>query len=245
MKKNVNLFCAAALMSALCAGFSEIRAQTVWDYPIKPGTPQWDTLETHDQMVKAIQIPDEVLNSLSTEELVNVCLGYPLYGDMFAYNSVQDGFITNVAVNSNGIQELFRRSDNVQYLLNELKEKDLLTFESQEYLLADLEIGEFNWKLSFLEAIMSHESVLTNANAEQRREIAAISVKNLLLKERGASFIYGIQGLESSAYLLGSTLKMANAINTPTPDLERFLRTGSAMNVAVLVEELIGNYVKF
>jgi len=244
MKKAVKLFCAVVLMSTTGAGFCSLKAQAKWDYPVKPGTPQWEAFLTHAQMVEAIRVPDEVLNSLTTKELVTVCLNYPLYGDMFAYNSLQEGFKKNVAVHSNGVQELLRRPDNVQCLLDELKNRDLMTLESRGHILTDLEIGESIWKQSFIEVMMSHESVLANADAEQQREIAAIAAKNMLLKER-SGYLYGAQSLESSAYLLGITLKTANVGDAPSPELDLFLRTGFSKDVALLSEELICNYVKF
>jgi len=244
MKKSSKLFCAMVLMSALSAGFCDLKAQTKWDYPVKPGTPRWEAFKTHDEMVKAVQVPNEVLNTLTTKELIEVCLNYPLYGDMFAYNSLQDGFKNNVAVNSNGVQELLRRRDNAQWLLDELKNRDLLTLESKERVSTSSKIGESIWEHSFLEVLMSHESVLANADAGQQREIAAIAAKNMLLKEREIG-MYGLQSLESSAYLLGITLKKANVGGAPSPDLEMFLRTGLSNDVSLLFEELISNYVRF
>jgi hypothetical protein len=246
MKRQLSLFfCAAALIGALSAMPGNLAAQSTWNYPVKPGMPEWATFTTHDQMVKAIRIPNEVLNSLTTAELVELCLDYPLYGDIFAYNSLQDGLRQNIILCSNGVQELFRRQDNAQCLLNALKNYDLLTLESRVSILTDLEIGESVWKHSFLEVLTSHESVLANANAGQRREIAAIAAKNMLIKERGADKMYGSQGLEASAYLLGATLKSANVVAVPSPELEMFLRIGSSQDVTALVEELMNNYVKF
>jgi hypothetical protein len=232
-------------MSTLSTMPGYLAAQSTWDYPVKPGTPEWAAFTTHDQMIEAIRIPEEVLNSLTTVELVELCLSYPLYGDMFAYNTLQEGFLSNVAVNSNGIQELFRRQDNAKCLLDVLKSNDLLALESRAHVLTDSDLGESVWKHSFLEVLMSHEAVLVNANAEQKREIAAVASRNMLIKERGVDYLYGSQGLESSAYLLGSTLRTANIGAAPSPDLELFLRTGAVRDITALIEELMGNYVKF
>ena len=243
--KRIPLLCLGALLCALCMSFNELNAQTAtWDYPVKPGTPEWTTFETHDQMLEAIQIPESILRALTTKELVEICLNYPLYGDIFAYNSLQDGFRSNVSKNFNGIQELFRRKDNAQCLLNVLKNYDLLTLESREHASTDLKIGESIWKHSFLEVLMSQESVLTNANAEQQREIAVLSARNMLIKERREQ-VYGYQSLESSAYLLGTTLKTGNSKATLSPNLERFLKDGTTCDVTLMIEELVNNYIKF
>jgi hypothetical protein len=237
MKKILKFILAGVLMSATAFG---VNAQRVWDYPVKPGTPQWEAFETHDQMLEATQIPEGVLSSLTTEELVEVCLNYPLYGDIFAYNSIQDGFRSNVVVNFNGVQELLRRTDNAQCLLDMLKSDDLLMLQSRKNISTTLQIGEAILRHSFLEVMMSQESVMVNTTAEQQTEIARIATRNLLIKESQPEF-YSDQGIETSAYLLGTTLKMANSKTVLSPDLEMFLERGASRDVTLLIEELIYN----
>jgi hypothetical protein len=248
MKKISMLLCAGVLACALCAPLDETSAQAakapVWDYPVKPGTPQWAAFETHDQMLEAIQIPESILNSLTTEELVEICLNYPLSFDFFAYSSLLEGLVKNVAINFNGVQELFRRSDNVQCLLDVLKNNDLLMLQSKEAVLTTLEIGKLINRHSLVEVLLSHESVIANANAGQQREIAMIAVKNTLVKER-TPHLYSRYSLESSAYLLGATLKTADIGAASSPELERFMKEGTTQDVRQLIEELVGNYVKF
>jgi hypothetical protein len=147
-----------------------------------------------------------------------------------------------VAMNFNGVQELFRRADNAQCLIDVLKDGDLLTLSW-----ATVPIEQTVTSImqnSFVEVLLSHESVLANANAEQQREIAAIAVKNMLIKERQPQ-LYSWYNLESSACLLGTTLKMGNSRISLSPDLEAFLQTGTSQNVTQLIEELLNNYVKF
>ena len=38
-------------------------------------------------MQSACQIPDDVLSNLSTEELVQICMDYPLFGNYLAYDN--------------------------------------------------------------------------------------------------------------------------------------------------------------
>lgn len=46
----------------------------------------WKTFQTLEEMQSACQIPDDVLPNLSTEELVQICMDYPLFGNFSAYN---------------------------------------------------------------------------------------------------------------------------------------------------------------
>lgn len=101
----------------------------VWDYPIKPGTEKWKTLKTNQEMFDTCQIPSEIIRILSTEELVQLCLNYPLLGDMlFSNTSYQDGF-NEKSSNFNGFQELFKRKDAGAELLRYYETFDLDSFE--------------------------------------------------------------------------------------------------------------------
>jgi hypothetical protein len=248
MKRNLTLICAGVLMSVLCAGFNESSAQTSaktigWDYPVKPGTPEWANFKTKKEKIDACQIPQDILNSITTKGLVKVCLDYPLYGDIFAYNSMQEGF-REVATSFNGIQELFRRDDRAQCLLDVLRSNDLFRLQARKNISTTLQIGETILRHSFLEVMLSHESVIVNASDEQQKEIIGITTKNLIIKESEPEF-YSSQGLESSAYLLGTIMKTGNGKVALSPDLERFLKQGTTHDVTMLIEELVNNSAKF
>lgn len=60
-----------------------------YQFPIVPGSPVWETFTTHQDMLDATQVPDNVLESLSTTALIRTVMDYPLLGDMYLYNTVQ------------------------------------------------------------------------------------------------------------------------------------------------------------
>ena len=86
-----------------------------WDYPVMPGTKEWEKLTTHQQMLDACQIPAEVLSYLSTEDLTRICLRYPLLGDIFAFNTLDDG-LDQLFDHFNGIRELFKEDPSIELL---------------------------------------------------------------------------------------------------------------------------------
>jgi len=90
---------------------SGFAANDAYDFPVKPGTEEWKTFQTHNEMLKACQIPERILNNMSTAALVETVLNYPLLLDMMAYNNIQYGF-DQVASRFNGLQELLNREDN-------------------------------------------------------------------------------------------------------------------------------------
>ena len=81
-----------------------------WDYPVKPGSEKWKTFQTGMEMVEACQIPKSVLSGLSTEELLLICLKFPLLFDIGAANFFSDGYAA-YENNFNGIREFYLRSN--------------------------------------------------------------------------------------------------------------------------------------
>lgn len=88
---------------------------TPYDYPIKPGTPEWAMLSTQSAKVEACQIPDDVLHALTTEALVETVLSYPLRTNLLAYDTKALGY-QKLTLQFNGLQELERRADALSIL---------------------------------------------------------------------------------------------------------------------------------
>jgi len=75
--------------------YANAQAEKMWDYPIKPGTKEWLKLEDNDSKVKACQIPEKILATISTNDLFKLVLDYPLIYDIYAFNEINDG-ISNI-----------------------------------------------------------------------------------------------------------------------------------------------------
>ena len=76
-----------------------------WDYPIKLGSSQWKKLTTPEEQYNAFNIPENVINNLSTEELVNICINYPLFFNFTLYNNPKDGY-NYIKDKFNGFQDI-------------------------------------------------------------------------------------------------------------------------------------------
>jgi len=227
------------ILIACCLVFNLLNAQTVkWDYPVKPGTPEWSAFLTHDEMLNACLIPSEILNTLSTEELVILCLNYPIRFDFYAYTSLNEG-LKKVVSNFNGLQELSKRKDNVEFLLNRLKSIELekLPFG----ILSQTEIGEVIVGLTLTELFLSQESVLENATPGQLKEIASIALKNTLLKESHPQ-LYSQHSVEASTYLLCIGLAKLNNGVVTSSNVESFLSSGTFIGSSK--SEIIGELIQ-
>ena len=98
-----------------------------YEYPIKPGTSEWKKLRSHKEMVEVLQIPASDLKNMSTEDLYESVINYPLWGDIFAYDNLQTGF-NAVCVQFNGLQELVARKQAGKILLKSIKNLILLYY---------------------------------------------------------------------------------------------------------------------
>jgi len=90
---------ASATVAKPTFSFDSIAAPNVWC--------QYQSLE---EMLEACQIPEDKLKSMSTDELIEVCMSHPLHAIYFAYNNELEG-AEIVFKNFNGFAELRRRAD--------------------------------------------------------------------------------------------------------------------------------------
>lgn len=59
----------------------------IYDYPTKPGSSNWKQFKSHNEMIKACQMPDSILLQIPTKNLLESCLNYPLLFDILAYDN--------------------------------------------------------------------------------------------------------------------------------------------------------------
>ena len=96
--------------------------------PIKRGTTEWKSL-TPEQRHQACQIPDEILATMPTDQLVKAFLDYPYIGIIWAYNIWTDGF-NRVYQDFNGLRELLNRKDAAKMILQYYSELDPGAYET-------------------------------------------------------------------------------------------------------------------
>lgn len=103
MRKNFLL-----IMALICLhAFGQINERaTAFEFPFQPGDAQWKSFSSPQDRIAALQIPEGELKTISTNDLLNVCLDFPYSMDILAFNSPETGF--NAICNEfNGYRELF------------------------------------------------------------------------------------------------------------------------------------------
>jgi hypothetical protein len=232
-KKYNRLFSLIVVMSIGMLLISGCKQQydNAYEYPIKPGTEEWKSFQTHDEMIMACQIPDCVLNNMTTASLVETVLNYPLLLDMMAYNNIQDGF-DYVATRFNGLQELLSRKDAGTELLAKYRTMDPTAIKDEW---TDVEKGHYTFNFQNIEVILAQESILVNLTSAQLRDL----LEECFAKSRGKqqlADIYGPFGQERIIWLIGRILQQANYSSftkmiSEDAALKNYLANGSFSNV--------------
>jgi len=170
--------------------------QGIWDYPVKPGMEEWKQFNSNEAKVNACQIPEEALSSLSTEDLTDLCLRYPLLWDFYAFNSTNDG-LDKLFRDFNGIRELYKREDVSIYLTRRYLEKiQSLSFLDDTN--SSLEKGLFVIYVSVLEGLLSRIE-LQNRNKENLKEVLQTLVTGYEGKLNYVEYFMGF-GLQTNFY---------------------------------------------
>ncbi len=138
----------------------------------------WKTFQTLEEMQSACQIPDDVLSNLSTEELVQICMDYPLFGNYLAYDNETFG-IKKVMAGFNGFTELKKRTDAAEKLLDIYANVNVTT------LYEDRENAETypNLKLGYLEMILCSGEIESLYQGEALQRLENLQAQKLTEKQ--------------------------------------------------------------
>lgn len=185
-----------------------------WDYPVKPGTPQWKALNSNEEKVNACQIPDNILSQLSTKDLLDICLAYPLINDIYAFNNVETG-LTKFIKDFNGIRELAKRPDVLNKFMDEYKKRTTDVNALNEANYSEYAKGEFIVGLSTMEIISTRKEVLKNADPNEITQLMHTLMQGYELKKTNPDKFKGI-GFKTN--LLSRASLIAFKQNTPTTD---------------------------
>jgi hypothetical protein len=167
-----------------------------YDYPVKPGSAQWQAFNNTLDKVKACQIPDALLKNMPTGELLAVCLRYPLLYDYALSDSPYEGLMS-VMTSFNGFQEFVNRPDAYSEWFNYYTKlnPDGVAGRSQ---LADR--GFFLKDFAAVELMVAHGRLLSKLSEDDRKQCLKQLVKH---NETKAAYKndFGFYGDVTSAFI--------------------------------------------
>lgn len=103
---------------AVCTDEADWYADGELKFAISIFDEEWKALEGEEEMLAVCQIPDKLLKKLSTYELLKLTEEYPMLGDIYAANTMEEGF-RNVVDSFNGLRELLSREDCLEVVCDE------------------------------------------------------------------------------------------------------------------------------
>jgi len=217
------------LLFLICCFVLTVFAQQqsgVYNWPLKPGMPEWKELKTHDEMLEVLQIPAEMLQNMTTKDLAQTCLNYPLFSDIWAFNSLQDG-MERVIAGFNGLQEFLKRNDAGLELCAIYKTMNPHNFDKSW---SNLQKGKYTAKFAKIEILLTQEAILLSLKQNDRFLLLQETVNKQKAMQQYP--MYDRRNQEPNAYLMGKTMQkdnsaLINQVSQQKPDLQAFLQQGS------------------
>jgi hypothetical protein len=235
MKIFIIFFCFFTVSFAAMAQEKKL----TWDYPVKPGTEEWEKCKSQQDIYDACQIPDDILKKLDTETLLQICLEYPAPTVFFIFSTPQEGF-DGFYSQFNGIRELMNRKDAGICLL---KKYSMMSLKGLDILLS-LEIqGQFVSKFYYIELFLVQPIILKSFSRKERIDLLKESSKKLEMKLAHDDLFGGIN-LGATVWIMARTLHLEN-IYVPSvsesQNLVNSLETGRLIDLNI---EAIYQHVK-
>ena len=180
VKKSFLLTILVTVAFFSCGDISDPLASYIIDepynFPLKPGTPEWANLETGIDKVDAVQIPQDIASRMTTRSLVETCLNYPLFHWVVADDSTVKKGMDKLIKQFNGFTELLKRRDAYIYLSEKFLSFDPLAVTNEGWGL--LEKGDYMYELIKIELLLAQDIVLKPAIYKNKKSL----LKEALLK---------------------------------------------------------------
>ena len=136
--------------------------EVTWNYPVHPGTEEWNKLNTFPERFNALNVPDDILTEMTTENLVKTCLRYPWWILITSRDNNQDGYDFLKSV-FNGFRELEKRKDAGTELLKvyeKMMPEDIYQYKTL------VKQGVICFEFTYIEMLLSQTNVLENMEDE-------------------------------------------------------------------------------
>jgi hypothetical protein len=226
------------LLALIAVSIFVIGAQEDELFPVKPGSEKWKSFKSHSQKVEALQLPENKLKNMPTVRLLEACINYPMAPEISAYNTPQEG-IERIIRNFNGLRELMKRDDAGIFLMQRYGNLNPMHLEKDWPL---VKIGEFAFKIRYVELLLAQEQIFSRLNKIQRRRLLNLSLQKFDSKAERPD-VYGLIGLSTPALLMAKVLQKENNQSLKRQmeehsGLSQFLKTAQ-LNDPALLDQLV------
>lgn len=215
-----------------------------WDFSVTPGTNEWNSLKTEKQRINVMQIPEVVLNKMSSKALIDACINFPLFGYYSAFNTPQEGF--NIMFSRFNIFNKICEKDSIgHYLIKIYKDAGMDGWETMS--------NKFNnefWtlKLEYVEYLIAQKEVISKLSHQEKVDLLNIAKAKLIQKKSHKSF-NSIPGISPSLLIMSSILNFDNTSSSfiEQKNVQHLLKTGllsdtETINIILNLTELYFNH---
>ncbi len=175
-------------------------------YPLTPDDDSWKEIKRFDEMLDVCQIDQSRLVKMSTNELFDAVLNYPLLVNVFLYDTIKEG-IENVKKQFNGMSELLQREDFEKILLSRYKKVEIPRKSRNDYNKPyfclenemscnklyksniTLDFVDIN-TVSILESMLVNYCDLAQYTSDEKNQIVEEAIEKALQKENSDIFNY-------------------------------------------------------
>jgi len=168
----------------------------LWDYPVKPGTEEWNKL-TLEEKRAACQIPEDILLIIPTNQLMTLCLQYPFLYDVFAFNNKLTG-LDMLFANFNGIREFSKREGAAVNYMQEQYLSDIHSIPDKLNKSSSLGFS-FVYQISILELLLSYSEFHGNTSQEDQKKILGSLLFGYRAKSKFPEYFQGT-GFETNLF---------------------------------------------
>ena len=191
-----------------------------WDYPVKPGMAEWNSLVTEAERIEVLQVPESVLATLPPDEAVRLCITLPAFIMFTAWNTPQDGF--NVMLERyNILRHLLSREDVGSSLIEAYKDASMTGFKTLPY---SNELAPL--RLLYFELLLSQKEILQSLTPEEKLELMMEARTKFVEKISNEAF-KSIPELLFSARIMANILDMEGYLGSTNIETTiRFIETG-------------------
>ena len=175
-----------------------------WNYPIKPGTKEWQNLKTPKERINAYNIPDSILYKISTKNLVKSCLNYPDMIVIMHRDDLQSGY-NYLKTLFNGFEELEKRPDAGKELIEVYKKMNPEDIDKYD---SSVEKGRFIFKFTHIELILAQSVILKNLSNKEIIDLLNISTD--IYQKKREDYRFAKFGIFTTAMTMGHVLDNVN-----------------------------------
>ena len=214
-----------------------------WDYPIKPGMESWNSLITEEERIAVLQVPENVLATLSPDDAVQLCIKLPTFFIFILFDTPQEGFDIMLE-RYNILRHILAREDVGGSLIAAYKDASMSGFRTLPY------SNEF-WtlKLFYLEMLLSQKEILQKMTPEEKLELITEARSKFMEKIDNENFA-SLPGVMFSFKIMATVLDVEEYEEfMASADREtaiRFIKTGWFFDGVPLMDEIFritDNYI--